>query len=126
MRTASRGRCAQGQRSRRGPGHRRNGAARRGSVRAPLRLPAPASVAVLGGLSPWLFEISRLVFEVALEPLLLSLFLFVVFRASSRTWRTRHSVAIGLLLGAIAYTYQAGRVLAPAFALGLALCFHRG
>jgi hypothetical protein len=82
-------------------------------------------VAAIAGLSPWLFEISRLVFEVALMPLLILLFLLVVYRASAGTWRLRHSVSIGLLLGAIAYTYQVGRVLAPLFAVGLVLCWFR-
>jgi 4-amino-4-deoxy-L-arabinose transferase-like glycosyltransferase len=89
------------------------------------RLPALA-VALLAGLSPWLFEISRLVFEVALEPLLLALFLLVLQRAATGPWKSRHSVAIALLLGAIAYAYQAGRVLAPLFALGLLLFFRQG
>jgi predicted membrane-bound mannosyltransferase len=39
------------------------------------------AAAMLAGLSPWLFEISRLVFEVALEPLLIALLLFTVHRA---------------------------------------------
>jgi len=83
------------------------------------------AAALLAGLSPWLFEISRLVFEVALEPVLIAGLLLVVYRASTG-WRLSHSIAIGLLLAAIAYTYQAGRVLAPAFAVGLLLFFGRG
>ncbi len=82
-------------------------------------------VAALAGLSPWLFETTRLVFEVALLPLMIALFLLVVYRASAGTWRWRQSAWIGLLLAAIAYTYQAGRVLAPLFAIGLALCWFR-
>jgi 4-amino-4-deoxy-L-arabinose transferase-like glycosyltransferase len=83
------------------------------------------AVAVIAGLSPWLFETSREVFEVALMPLLISLFLFAVYRASGGMWRRRHSVSIGLLLAAMAYTYQVGRVLAPALAIGLVLCWFR-
>jgi hypothetical protein len=83
-------------------------------------------VAMLAGLTPWLFESSRVVFEVALMPLVLALLLLAVYRASAGRWRWPHSLAIGLLLGAIAYTYQAGRVLAPLLAIGLALCWYRG
>ena len=83
------------------------------------------AVAMIGGLSPWLFETSRVVFELALMPLLILLFLLVVYRASAGTWRRRHSVSIGLLLAAMAYTYQVGRVLAPLFAIGLVLCWFR-
>ncbi len=81
------------------------------------------AVAMIGGLSPWLFETSRVVFELALMPLLILLFLLVVHQASAGTWRGRHSVSIGLLLAAMAYTYQVGRVLAPLFAIGLVLCW---
>jgi 4-amino-4-deoxy-L-arabinose transferase-like glycosyltransferase len=83
------------------------------------------AVAILAGLSPWLFEISRLVFEVALEPVLIALFLLVLFRATTLAWRRRDSVLMGLLLGALAYTYQVGRVLAPLYAIGLAVLFGR-
>lgn len=83
------------------------------------------AVILLAGLTPWLFETSRVVFEVALMPLVLALLLYVVYRASAGTWRVRHSVAIGLLLAVLAYTYQVGRVLAPLLALGLALCWLR-
>jgi 4-amino-4-deoxy-L-arabinose transferase-like glycosyltransferase len=84
------------------------------------------AVALLAGLSPWLFEISRLVFEVALEPVLLALFLLTLHQAATGVWRRRHSVALALLLAAIAYTYQLGRVLSPCFAVGLVLFFRHG
>jgi 4-amino-4-deoxy-L-arabinose transferase-like glycosyltransferase len=84
------------------------------------------AVASLAGLSPWLFEISRLVFEVALEPVLLALFLLTLYQAATVGWRRRHSVGLGLLLGAIVYTYQVGRILAPCFAVGLVLFFRDG
>ena len=75
----------------------------------------------LAGLSPWLFEISRLVFEVALEPVLIALFLLTLYRAQAGAWSRRQSLALGLLLGATVYAYQAGRIFAPCFALGLVL-----
>ena len=82
-------------------------------------------VTLLAGLSPWLFELSRLAFEVALLPLVLALLLLAVHRASSRTWRLRHSLVIGLVLSTIVLTYTAGRVLAPLLAIGLVLCWYR-
>jgi 4-amino-4-deoxy-L-arabinose transferase-like glycosyltransferase len=84
------------------------------------------AVAMLAGLTPWLFESTRVVYEVALMPLVVALLLLAVYRASAGRWRWGHSVAIGLLLGALAYTYQSGRVLAPLLAVGLLLCWHRG
>jgi 4-amino-4-deoxy-L-arabinose transferase-like glycosyltransferase len=83
------------------------------------------AVTLLAGLSPWLFEISRLVFEVALEPVLIASFLLVLWRASSGRWRLAHSLGLGVLLAAIVYTYQAGRILAPLMAIGLLLFYRR-
>jgi 4-amino-4-deoxy-L-arabinose transferase-like glycosyltransferase len=79
----------------------------------------------LAGLSPWLFEISRLVFEVAIEPVLIAGFLLVLYRASAGEWRTGHSVGLALLLALTVYAYQAGRVFAPLFVLGLILFYGR-
>ena len=88
------------------------------------RLIALAATA-LAGLSPWLFEISRLVFEVALEPLVIVAFLLALYRAQSGRWEFRQSLVLGLLLGAAVYTYQAGRIFAPLFAVGLILFYGR-
>ena len=77
-------------------------------------------VFIAAGLTPWLFEISRLVFEVTLLPVFLALFLLVLQRASERElWSWRIAAGLGALLGLIVYSYSAGRLLAPLFALGL-------
>jgi 4-amino-4-deoxy-L-arabinose transferase-like glycosyltransferase len=79
-----------------------------------------ASVALFALLTPWLFEISRLVFEVALYPLTLALFLLALYRAQERerwTWMDCASVAVSL--GLVAYTYSIGRLFAPLLAFGL-------
>lgn len=77
-------------------------------------------VFIAAGLTPWLFEVSRLVFEVALLPALLALFLLVLHHASQRDeWSWRIAAGLGALLGLIVYSYSAGRLLAPLFALGL-------
>ena len=79
-----------------------------------------AAVLLFAALNPWLFEVSRLVFEVALFPLVLVAFLLVLRRAQERPrWSRPESVALGALLGLMAYTYPTGRLLAPLLALGL-------
>jgi len=77
-------------------------------------------VFIAAGLTPWLFEISRLVFEVTLLPVLLALFLLILYDASKRDeWSWQIAAGLGALLGLIVYSYSAGRLLAPLFALGL-------
>lgn len=79
-------------------------------------------VAISALLTPWLFEVSRLVFEVALFPLVLALTLLVIGRVSSKpTWSPWAILAIGVLLGLLTYTYTIGRVIGPLLALGLIL-----
>lgn len=77
-------------------------------------------------LTPWVFEISRLVFEVAFLPVNLALFLLVLQRGAKRPrWSVFTAAGLGVLLGLMVYTYSVGRVLAPLFALGLAIFFTR-
>ena len=77
-------------------------------------------VFIAAGSTPWLFEVSRLVFEVTLLPALLALFLLVLYDASKRDeWPWHIAVSLGLLLGLMVYSYSAGRLLAPLFAFGL-------
>lgn len=77
-------------------------------------------VAITAFLTPWLFEISRLVFEVALFPLTLVLFLLVLHRAQSRPkWSLIDCMAIGITLSLITYTSSIGRLLGPLLAVGL-------
>lgn len=77
-------------------------------------------------LTPWLFESSRLVFEVALYPALLVLFLLAVWRAHQKTrWGWRDAVAVGITLALLTYSYSIGRLLAPLLALGLAFFIAR-
>ncbi|MEP6568957.1 MAG: glycosyltransferase family 39 protein [Acidobacteriota bacterium] len=77
-------------------------------------------VFIAAGLTPWLFEVSRLVFEVTLFPALLSVFLLILHEAAKRDeWSWRLAAGLGLLLALMAYSYSAGRLLAPLFALGL-------
>jgi 4-amino-4-deoxy-L-arabinose transferase-like glycosyltransferase len=83
-------------------------------------------VFLAAALTPWLFEISRLVFEVALLPALLGLFLLLLSRAAkSEQWSWPVCAGLGVLLALIAYTYSVGRLLAPLFAFGLVFFFTR-
>ena len=82
------------------------------------------SVGVVVGLSaaltPWLYENSRLVFEVALYPALVALFLIAVFRASKhKRWSVVDIVSIAATLALLTYSYSIGRLLAPLLAVGL-------
>lgn len=83
-------------------------------------------VFLAAALTPWIFEISRLVFEVAFLPVNIVLFLLVLQRAAKRPrWSVFTIAGLGALLGLMVYTYSVGRVLAPLFALGLAIFFTR-
>ncbi len=87
---------------------------------------AAAIITVVALLTPWLFESSRLVFEVAMYPALVALFLIVVWRASGKL-RFGWADVLGLaaLLGLLTYSYSIGRLLAPLLALGLAWFLNR-
>jgi 4-amino-4-deoxy-L-arabinose transferase-like glycosyltransferase len=75
---------------------------------------------ISAALTPWLFEVSRLVFEVTLLPALLALFLLCLHRASKQEkWSWRSAAVLGVLLGLMVYSYSAARLLAPLLALGL-------
>ena len=79
-------------------------------------------VALTAMMTPWLFEISRLVFEVALFPLALVLFLLALYRAQSRTaWTLLDTLWVASTLGLMTYTYTIGRLLGSLLALGLAI-----
>jgi 4-amino-4-deoxy-L-arabinose transferase-like glycosyltransferase len=83
-------------------------------------------VAATALLTPWLFEVSRLVFEVALFPLALTLFLLAVHRAYSKvSWAMLDGVYIAVTLGLVTYTYSIGRLLGPLLAAGLFLFLRR-
>jgi 4-amino-4-deoxy-L-arabinose transferase-like glycosyltransferase len=77
-------------------------------------------VTLLALLTPWLFEVSRVVLEVALYPLVLALFLLCAQRASTRPrWSWRDVVCLATTLTLITYTYSIGRLLGPLLAAGL-------
>lgn len=71
-------------------------------------------------LTPWLFELSRVAFEVALYPLVVTLFLVCVQRAATKTtWNWLDVGCLASTLVLLTYTYSIGRLFAPLLALGL-------
>lgn len=77
-------------------------------------------------LTPWLYESSRLVFEVAAYPLACVLFLLALRRASGRErWGASDVCALACALALLTYTYSIGRLLAPLLAAGLAFFITR-
>jgi 4-amino-4-deoxy-L-arabinose transferase-like glycosyltransferase len=73
-------------------------------------------------LTPWLFELSRVVVEVALYPLVITLFLLCVHRASTKVrWSWREAVCMAGSLTLVTYTYSIGRLFGPLLAVGLVL-----
>jgi 4-amino-4-deoxy-L-arabinose transferase-like glycosyltransferase len=77
-------------------------------------------VTVMALLTPWLFEMSRVVLEVALYPLIVVLFLICAHRGSTKIrWGWAEIVSIALTLALLTYTYSIGRLIGPLFALGL-------
>jgi 4-amino-4-deoxy-L-arabinose transferase-like glycosyltransferase len=83
-------------------------------------------VLLMAFLTPWLFEMSRVVFEVALYPLVVVLFLIAVRRAATREiWSWTDVLSLACTLALLTYTYSIGRLLAPLFAAGLAIFITR-
>jgi hypothetical protein len=82
-------------------------------------------IAALAGFSPWLFELGRVAFEVAMEPLFLCLALLAVERACRRDWKIASALPVSAALGGITYVYAGGRLLAPLLALAVAVVLTR-
>lgn len=77
-------------------------------------------------LTPWLFELSRVVVEVALYPLLVTSLLLVVHRvAQTQKWTWLDNGAVAALLALLTYSYSIGRLLGPLLGLGLIIFVRR-
>jgi hypothetical protein len=79
-------------------------------------------VGLIAILTPWLFEVSRLVMETFFYPMALTLFLLALFHAQKKeswSWPTIAMLAATLML--LTYTYTIGRLLGPLLAFGLVL-----
>jgi hypothetical protein len=88
--------------------------------RATRRASVGVATVVLAGTSPWLFELGRVAFEVAMEPLFLCLALLAVERACRLDrWTPSTALPVSAALGGITYVYAGGRLLAPLLAASL-------
>jgi hypothetical protein len=77
-------------------------------------------------LTPWLYECSRLAFEVSAYPLVTALFLLALWRASRKErWSLPDAAALAASLALLTYTYSIGRLLSPLLAVGLAFFLTR-
>ena len=91
------------------------------------RVGVAAAVVVLAGLTPWLYELGRVAFETAMEPLVIAVFVLALDWAyRSHRGALVRAIPVGLSLGALAYVYAAGRLLAPLYAIALLVFAGRG
>jgi 4-amino-4-deoxy-L-arabinose transferase-like glycosyltransferase len=96
------------------------------AARMTRRAEAGAVVAFSALLTPWLYECSRLAFEVAVYPLVAALFLSALWRASAKErWGLADVAALAATLALLTYSYSIGRLLAPMLAVGLAFFITR-
>ena len=71
-------------------------------------------------LTPWFFEIGRLVWDAHFSAFTIVLFLVAAYRIQSKeTWRWSDIIMVTGSLAVVTYGYFSGRILAPLFALGL-------
>jgi 4-amino-4-deoxy-L-arabinose transferase-like glycosyltransferase len=83
-------------------------------------------VGVTALLTPWFFELSRLVLEVAFYPLALALFLLALHQSSIKVrWSLLNIVSLAVTLALLTYSYSIGRLLAPLLAIGLSFFITR-
>jgi 4-amino-4-deoxy-L-arabinose transferase-like glycosyltransferase len=84
---------------------------------------ATISVALI---TPWLFEVGRVVMEVAIYPVACALFLLCLHRAAAKDkWNVSDIVALAASLALLTYGYSIGRMFGPLLALGLAFFWTR-
>lgn len=95
------------------------------AVRLTGRRPVGHVIALSALLTPWLFENSRPVFEVALYPALVALFLLALQRASKKHWGLVDALSLVATLALLTYSSSIGRLLGPMLAAGLALFLTR-
>jgi len=80
---------------------------------------------IVGGtalLTPWFFELGRLIFDAHLSAFTVVVFLLAAYRLQSKQiWDWRDITILSGSLALVTYGYFAGRALAPLFALGLLL-----
>jgi 4-amino-4-deoxy-L-arabinose transferase-like glycosyltransferase len=94
--------------------------------RVTKRRPVALVLTMTALLTPWLFELSRVVVEVALYPVLIGLLLLLVHRVSEKErWAWLDALSLAFVFALVTYTYSIGRLLGPLLALGLLLFLNR-
>ena len=79
-------------------------------------------VATTALLTPWFFELGRLVFDAHLSVFTVVVFLLAAYRIQAKeTWNWQDVAMIAGALALVTYGYFSGRILAPSFAFGLIL-----
>ncbi|HYV24958.1 MAG TPA: glycosyltransferase family 39 protein, partial [Pyrinomonadaceae bacterium] len=79
-------------------------------------------VAIIAILTPWLFDVSRLVMETFFYPMAIVLFLIALWRAQAKeNWSWLNIAALAATLMLLTYSYTIGRLLGPLLAAGLIL-----
>jgi hypothetical protein len=77
-------------------------------------------VAATALLTPWLFEVGRLVWDAHFTAFTVALFLVAAYRVQSKeTWNWKDILIVAGSLAVLTYGYFAGRVLASLYAVGL-------
>jgi len=77
-------------------------------------------VAATALLTPWLFEVGRLVWDAHFTAFAVALFLVTAYRVQSKeTWNWKDILIVAGSLAVLTYGYFAGRVLASLYAVGL-------
>jgi hypothetical protein len=77
-------------------------------------------VAATALLTPWLFEVGRLVWDAHFTAFTVALFLVAAYRVQSKeTWNSKDILIVAGSLAVLTYGYYAGRVLALLYAVGL-------
>jgi hypothetical protein len=85
------------------------------------------STVVLAGLTPWLYELGRTAYDTTIEPLLIVLVLVVLDWAYRSTRRpVVRAIPLGVALAGLSYSYAAGRLLSPLWAVALIVFAGRG
>ena len=91
------------------------------------RVPVTVGVLLVAGLTPWLFQVTRVAYDTSMYPLAVALVaLAVAWWDRATRFRMLSSVGVALALAFLSYGYAAGRLLGVLLALSLVLFARRG
>ncbi len=91
------------------------------------RWPVTLATLLAAGLTPWLFQVTRVAYDTSMYPLAVALAaLVVVWWSVGGRGRIRASIALAVALAFVTYGYAAGRLLGVLLALSLVVFLRRG